>query len=104
MKRKMFFECVFVLIFVFLIVSIGAVTVVKEKDTFSDYENRTLAVPPVASFASVSEGTYFSLWESYFSDHALGRKTLLKTSVLLDHDVFHRPVINDVIVLEDQLL
>ena len=104
MIDRKFFECGFILIFVFFLIVIGMLTFVKEKESVSIYENRFLASTPVATAVTVADGSYFSAWETYFTDHAAGRKTLLRSAVVLDKDVFHRPVINDVVVTEDRLL
>lgn len=92
-------------IFCFLAFLAGAaaVTIFREKETYSFFENRNLAAMPVYSAESDGNGSYFSAWERYLSDHAAARNTLLKVKTKLDL-ALGRPVINDVVVRKDCLL
>jgi len=80
-----------------------AATLLREEETYSFFENRTLAPKPVYSAQADGDGSYFSGWERYLSDHAAGRKTLLRLKTRLDL-ALGRPVVNDVVVTEEALL
>ena len=61
-----------------------AATLLREEETYSFFENRTLAQKPVYSAQADGDGSYFSGWERYLSDHAAGRNTLLRLKTQLD--------------------
>lgn len=104
MKGKRLFEYSFIGIFILMLLLIGTVSMIKEKESTSFYEYRTLATEPKVSVTSIANGDYFDAWETYFTDHAAGRQTLLKASTILNLNIFHRPVVNEVVVTETQLL
>lgn len=89
----------------FLLFLLGAavVTLVREEETYSFFENRNLAAKPVYSVEADGNGSYFSGWEKYLSDHAAARNTLLRIKTKLDL-FLGRPMVNDVVVTEDCLL
>ena len=70
----------------------------------SFFENRTLAEPPALSRAGLWTGDYFDQWETWFTDHALGRSTALKANTWLELRLLRLPVVGDVVVTEDCLL
>ena len=101
MKKLKLANLLFMFIFLgFLFVGM-AVTILKPKEATSFYENRSLAVKPVLSRASLLSGQWFSGWETYLKDHAAGRESLLKASTYLDLFVMKRPVVNDIAVDTD---
>ena len=87
----------------FLFIGMAA-TVVRPKETESFFENRALASLPVLHRQTFLNGSWFTEWETYFKDHAAGRSTLLKTAAYIDLFVLKRPVVNDIVVTEQQLL
>lgn len=91
--------------FCFLAFLFGAmvITVVRDKEAYSFFENRTLAARPVYTAEADGNGTYVNQWERYLSDHAALRNTLLKVKTRLDL-ALHRPVVNEVVVGDGILL
>ncbi len=81
-----------------------AVCVLREKETYSFYENRTLAPMPQASAETLLSGQWGSDMEAYLADHTAARNTMLKADTWIDLHILHRPVVNDVVVTEDCLL
>ena len=79
-------------------------TFLRENETVSYYENRTLAAMPTFTGAGVLDGTSFSALEAFLQDHAAGRRTILKLVTWLELYVLRRPVVNGVVVQEDILL
>ncbi|NLT15083.1 MAG: hypothetical protein GXY05_12150 [Clostridiales bacterium] len=104
MKRQKAANIIFMLFFLgFLFVGM-TVTAVKPKETESIFENRTLASMPVLHRETFLDGSWFSQWETYFKDHAAGRDTLLKASAYIDLFVIKRPVVNDIVITDRNLL
>lgn len=91
--------------FCFLAFLFGAMvmTVVRDKDTYSFFENRSLAVLPEYTEEGDGDGSYVNQWERYLSDHAALRGTLLKVKTRMDL-VLHRPVVNETVVGDGILL
>lgn len=80
-----------------------AVTLAREPEAASYWENRSLAEFPEYSAESVRDGSYATQMEEYLSDHAALRTTLLMAKARLDV-ALRRPVVNDVVVTEQSLL
>lgn len=86
------------------ILTVGmAATLVREPETVSYWERRTLATFPAYSAQSVGDGSYAARLEEYLSDHAMLRTSLLMAKARLDLTL-RRPVINDVVVTESSLI
>ncbi|MHC1695702.1 MAG: hypothetical protein AB9835_10635 [Eubacteriales bacterium] len=81
-----------------------AATIIKPKDTYSYYENRTYAPFPEISFSSIYEGNFFGGLEKFLVDHAALRTTLLRVKTEADLNLFRRPVVNEVVITDDILL
>ncbi len=96
------------IIFIFIFCAVTSVlsyyTLFGEKEGYSYFENRNLATKPVAESDAIADGSYFSDLETYFADHAAGRRTLVKLSAWVDIKILHRPVVNDVVITDDILL
>lgn len=91
-------ERIFAICFcLFLFVVLG-VTVHNNGKTVSYYENRQLARAPEFSKERLLSGKYFSEWESWLTDHAAGRNTLLKANTWLRLNMLRQPVVSNVIV------
>lgn len=104
MKSKSVPHILFTLAFVGILFGTLLVLLCKPKDTTSYYENRNLATIPEFSLSSLWDGSYFAAWETYLSDHAVGRETLLHLSAQVNLDVLHRPMVNDIVATEDDKL
>ena len=91
--------------FCFLAFLFGAMvlTVVRDKEGYSYYENRSLANIPKYTAEADGDGSYVNQWERYLSDHAALRNTLLKVKTKLDL-AFQRPVVNETVIGNNILL
>ena len=76
----------------------------SHKETTAYYENRTLAERPALTWQSLWDGTFATAFESWFSDHAPGRTTLLEADTAVQMNVLHRPVVNDIVLSADGVL
>ena len=76
----------------------------SHRETTAYYENRTLAELPDLSWESLRDGSYGTDLESWYSDHAPGRTTLLELDTAVQLNVLRRPVVNDVVVNAPALL
>lgn len=90
--------------FVVFLGAVMIITIIKPKESVSYYENRELASIPHYSYRGIVEGTYFSSWNDFLSDHSAGRKTLVKLNAYIDANLINRPVVNDVVISDDMLL
>lgn len=79
-------------------------TSLKPKETLSFFENRDLARVPVLNRDSFIDGSWFSGWETYLKDHALGRETLMRLSAAVELFVLNKPVVNNIVVTKNTLL
>lgn len=103
MKRSSNFFLVFC--FLFVLAAVPALILLKGKNTqTSYYENRTLASKPTLTAESLLDGSYFSDWDSWLTDHIGGRTQLLKLQTALDLKLLQRPVVNGEVVSADVLL
>ena len=87
---------------VFLLL-IAAVTILRPAETFSYYENRSLAKKPVNDPPLVNDGTWYPAMEKFLCDSAAGRKTITKLCTAADLSL-KRPVVNDVVIGDGILL
>ena len=101
---KKFTELLFVLLFSAALAWGGVTTLLREKDTYSYYENRMLASMPEATEEAVADGSYFSALETYLSDHTALREDLVFFSTNVDIHILKRPVVNDIVVQDSILL
>jgi hypothetical protein len=70
---------IFVVIFI-TILGFGFIgTILSEKNTISEFENRQLASFPDFSFSDLSNREYFMQIEEYLNDHIINRETWLET-------------------------
>lgn len=103
-KQERAARIIFSALFVLILVGVLAITVWRPKERASYYENRDLARWPEATIESIADGSWFQQVERYCCDHAAVRNTILKLSTWADLNLFHRPVVNDVVVTNDDLL
>lgn len=75
----------------------------EPSEDFSFFENRDLTEKPKLEREAVLSGGYFTDLESFLSDHAAGRFTLIKLNTRISL-ALRRPVVNEVVVLDDLLL
>lgn len=86
------------------VLTAAVATILREKPDYSFFENRMMAHRPGLTVAGVWDGSYFTDFETFLTDQAAGRTTLLKANTLLDLSVFHRPKVNDNVVTDEALL
>ncbi len=70
----------------------------SHRETSAYYENRALAERPALTWAGLWDGTFGSELESWYSDHAPGRTTLLKWDTAVQMEVLRRPVVNGIVL------
>ncbi len=90
--------------FVLLSLAILVVAILREKDSFSYYENRNLATFPDIVSEDILEGDYFTELETALCDHAPLRKTLMKLKTWTELYVLQLPVVNEVVVTNDDII
>ena len=76
----------------------------SRKDTTAYYENRALAELPAVTAESLWDGSLGTDLETWYSDHAPGRTTLLKADTAVQLDLLRRPAVNEVVDAGDVLL
>ena len=96
-KSKKTANIVFISIFIVFFYSIAVVTTLSPKQTTSYYENRGLARRPILDFSIMADDDYFGSWDTYLTDHAAGRQTLVRLGTMINLDVLRRPVENGVV-------
>lgn len=104
MKQKRIANIVLVLAFAGFLAAAMVITLGKPQGGWSYYENRTLAQMEELTPQTLWDGTFANSVEPTLQDHAAGRNTLLKLSAWMDMELFHRPVVNQVIPVEGMLL
>lgn len=104
MKQKRIANIVLVLAFAGFLAAAMVITLGKPQGGWSYYENRTLAQMEELTPQTLWDGTFADSVEPTLQDHAAGRNTLLKLSTWMDMELFHRPVVNQVIPVEGMLL
>lgn len=104
MDKKKLADILFLLGFLCFLVAALAITVLKPKDTWSYYENRSLAQLQRPTLSSLVDGSYTNSVEPFLQDHAAGRNLLLRVNTLVDFTLLHRPVVNQVIHTKEMLL
>lgn len=102
---KRFAQVAFLACFLAVILAVPAGTLLFSKNnTSAYYENRALAEWPEITAEGILDGSLAQSLETWYSDHAPGRATLLKMDTFLSMDVLHRPVVNDIVTTEDVLV
>lgn len=97
-------EWAMALLFSGVLLVLMAATVLLPKERYSYYENRNLSAFPEITAESVLSGQAFGDLETLFCDYAAWRTPALKAVTWCDLNVFHRPVVNDIVVTDDALL
>lgn len=102
---KRFAQVAFLACFLAVILAVPAGTLLFSKNnTSAYYENRALAEWPEITVEGILDGSWAQSLETWYSDHAPGRATLLKMDTFLSMDVLHRPVVNDIVTTQDVLV
>ena len=83
---------------------LGFTTILLPKERYSYYENRNLSAFPEISVESIANGKVFGELETMFCDYAAWRTAALRAVTWCDLNLFHRPVVNEVVVTPDALL
>lgn len=110
MKNLKFVKlCRIALLVVFLGVIFGIMFLTAYKTVFnyqwySYFENRNLNPFPDITKESVMDGSFFSDFEDWYRDHIAARTAVVKYHTLLNMDALKRPVVNDVVILDDLYL
>lgn len=97
-------EWAMALLFSGVLLVLMAATILLPKNRYSYYENRNLSAFPEITPESVLSGQVFDDLETLFCDYAAWRTPALKAVTWADLNVFHRPVVNDIVVTDDALL
>ena len=101
---KKFSEWAMALLFSGTLLVLMAATILLPKERYSYYENRNLSAFPEISVESVASGKVFGELETMFCDYAAWRTAALRAVTWCDLNLFHRPVVNEVVVTPDALL
>lgn len=104
MRQKKIANILIVLGFAGFLITALVLTARKPQGGWSYYENRTLAQMEELTPQTLWDGTFADSVEPALQDHAAGRNTLLKLSAWMDMELFHRPVVNEIIPVQDKLL
>lgn len=94
----------FTLLFALALGTVAIVTLAQSGTEFSFFENRNLAKAPEYSRESLLDGSYFTKWEDFSTDHAFGRSAMIRLSTRLRMEALHLPVVNEVVVTDSRLL
>lgn len=97
-------EWAMALLFSGVLLVLMAATILLPKNRYSYYENRNLSAFPEITAESALSGQVFDDLETLFCDYAAWRTPALKAVTWADLNVFHRPVVNDIVVTDDALL
>lgn len=103
MKLSKAVRTCFAAIILSLLMFTPALTLLSPTATYSVQENRRLAQKPVFSLSALWDGSYFSGWETWFSDHIAGRGQLLRAHTALEL-LRGRACVNGVAVADTVLL
>ena len=93
-----------VILFAVMLAGLMFVSIQPAGSGYSFFENRMLAEFPEPDLSGILDGTVFDRIDRYLSDHAPLRETCLEAKTLAEHRVLRKPVVNEVVVLDDCLL
>lgn len=102
--KKNLERCFAALLLLSLVAVPAAVLKYTRWRTTAYYENRNLAAFPALTWESLWDGSFGADVETWYSDHAPGRTTLLKADTKVQMDVLKRPNVNGVVVNGDGVL
>lgn len=104
MKKINLANAVFLLIFLGAMVAFPVWTALGPKNSFSSYENRSLAGKPEISATRLLDGSLFSDIDTFLSDRLAWRDGLLTMSTWLDYSLTGKEVVNDQVIAGDVLV
>ncbi len=91
------------LIFIILLIVLPIATAFSKKETKSDMENRTLATFPKFSIQSVRDKSFMNGFESYISDHFIGRIKWIELKVDTEL-LIGKKEINNIYITDNMLI
>lgn len=91
------------LIFIILLIVLPISTAFSKKETKSDMENRTLATFPKFSIQSVRDKSFMNGFESYISDHFIGRIKWIELKVDTEL-LIGKKEINNIYITDNMLI
>lgn len=94
----------FLFLFAIFLAAVPIFTLQNRNETISYFENRQLAAAPALTKQAFFDGSYFKQWETFFIDHSAGRSSAIRLDTLCQMKILRKPVINDVILTDGQLL
>ncbi len=103
-KQKKIASILFSVALIAVLAGVLAVTIWRPKETSSYFENRDYAEWPSATAENTANGEYFTDLETALCDYAAFRTTLLKVKTWADMELLQKPVVNDVVVTDDEVL
>lgn len=103
-KKRDLLDILTIAAFAVFLLLLAAAGLLRDRETYSYYENRSLARMPELTAEEVLSGGYFKALDTYLTDHAPARNTLLKADTFVDLRLLRRPVVNDVVVKDGLLL
>ena len=102
--KKYLERCFAALLLLGLLAVPAAVWKYTRWETSAYYENRSLAEFPALTWESLWDGSFGAELESWYSDHAPGRTTLLMADTQAQMELLKRPNVNGVVVNGDGVL
>ncbi len=90
--------------FCLILAGVALLTLTRPAETVSVWENRSLAEFPEVKKESLADGSWFRDMEEFLCDHAALRATSLRMLTRTDLNLFHRPVVNEIVPTEEALL
>lgn len=103
-RQKKYADLIFLTVFCVSLLMAMFVTICKDKESYSYYENRNLSAFPRVAWAGVLSGEWETNMDTYLSEHAAGRTTLLKINTKMNMDILKQPLVNEVVITEKYLL
>lgn len=100
---KTYTHLIFVAICALLLIGVPIATLTLPREDISFYEQRSLALLPKPTKASLWDGSFFTDFETATADRLAGRELLMRGATRVNLTL-GRPVVNDILVTQDRLL
>lgn len=97
-------QLLFIIMFLGIIFTMPILTKLQKNENISQFENRRLAVVPVATAQSLISGKYFSQWDTYLADHIFYRNKWIKTYTYMNMYILDKLKINNIVIGKDRYL
>ena len=104
MKKHRISDILFVFCILAVLFGVLGLTLTRQREEVSHYENRRLAVFPEFSQEALLSGEFFAGIDEFLGDHSAFRTTLFRAKGWADIYLLRRPVVNDIIILDGLLL